>query len=338
MSSTNSAPLVTIGIPVYNGEAFLEDAVRSAMDQSFTDLEIVISDNASTDRTPEILARLAADDQRIRVFRNAVNLGAAPNYNRCYEEARGKYFKWLAHDDRMKPGYLAAMVAALEARPDAVLANAITDYIDENGRCFTTYDSELNKASGKDPVQRFGEMALRSHSCVDFFGLCRMSALKNSMLHGPFHGADRAFLAQMALRGALIQVPEHLIEMREHSMRYTRVQQKVRDRESWHDARKKRGWNIPSLRLYREYMALVAEEDLTAGQRLRCVGILMRWWLTNWNAIRVGVDTVSLFFPGLPEIALRTKVRMFGLAPGHFDSAAVNQRPIAGESSAGAKA
>jgi glycosyltransferase involved in cell wall biosynthesis len=335
---SSSAPLVTIGIPVYNGEAFLEDALRSAMEQTFTDIEIVISDNASTDRTAEIVARLAATDPRIRVFRNQVNLGAAPNYNRCYEEARGKYFKWLAHDDRMKPGYLAAMVAALENRPDAVLANAITDYIDENGECFTTYDSELRAASGTDPVQRFGEMVLRSHSCVDFFGLCRRSALEGSLLHGPFHGADRAFLAQMALRGALIQVPEHLIEMREHSQRYTRVQQKVRDRESWHDARKKRGWQIPSLHLYREYLALVAGEELTAGQRLRCIGILARWWVTNWNAVRVGVDTISLVFPGLPELALRAKVRMFGLAPGHFDASALNHRPALGESNAGAEA
>ncbi|MEZ5848448.1 MAG: glycosyltransferase family 2 protein [Geminicoccaceae bacterium] len=327
--SGNSRPLVTIGIPVFNGAAYLEDAIRSAMNQTFTDLEIVVSDNASTDSTPAILERLAGEDRRIRVFRNETNLGAAPNYNRCHEEARGVYFKWLAHDDRMKPGYLAAMIETLEAHPEAVLVNAITDYIDDNGDRFATYDSELRKASGDDPVARFAEMVLRSHSCVDFFGVCRMEALDGSLLHGPFHGADRAFLAQMALRGRLLQVREPLIEMREHSQRYTRIQQKVRDREGWHDARRKRGWNLPTWRLYGEYVKMVACERLTSGQRLRAFGILLRWWVSNWNAVRAGVDIVSLVFPGLPALAERVKIRIFGLAPGHYDLG--DRDPVSGK-------
>ena len=317
---SSSTPKVTIGIPVFNGETFLEDAVRSAREQTFDDLEIVISDNASTDSTAAMLDRFAADDPRIRVFRNETNLGAAPNYNRCFEEARGEYFKWLAHDDRMKPGYIAAMVEVLDRQPDAVLANAITDYIDEHGRRFAVYDSELFKASAEDPVDRFATMVLRSHSCVDFFGLCRRDAMRGSLLHGPFHGADRAYLAQMALRGKLVQVREPLIEMREHSQRYTRVQQNVRGRESWHDARKKRGWNLPVWHLYGEYLKMVMSERLAPSQRLRCMGVLARWWVSNWNAVRAGVDVVSLVFPGFPGLAERIKIRLFGLAPGHFDS------------------
>jgi glycosyltransferase involved in cell wall biosynthesis len=328
-------PLVTIGIPVFNGEAYLEDAVRSAMAQTFHDLEIVISDNASTDRTAEILADLAAADTRIRVFHNATNLGAAPNYNRCYSEARGRYFKWLAHDDRMKPTYIAAMVEALDSQPDVVLVNAITDYIDEHGRQFATYDSELFRASGPAPVERFGEMVLRSHSCVDFFGLCRKDAMEGSLLHGPFHGADRAFLAQMALRGRLIQIREPLIEMREHNKRYTRIQRNVRDREGWHDARKRRGWNVPIMRLYREYIRMVMDEPMSPVRRLRCLAVLARWWASNWNGIRVGVDIASLAFPGLPELAERTKIRAFGLAPGHFDGS--QRQGASGEPGGGAR-
>jgi glycosyltransferase involved in cell wall biosynthesis len=312
-------PLVTIGIPVFNGEEFVEDAVRSAMGQTFRDLEIVISDNASTDSTADILERLAAEDPRIRIFRNATNLGAAPNYNRCFEEGRGTFFKWLAHDDRMKPSFVKAAVDALTDNPRAVLVNATTEYIDEKGVCFSSYDSELRRASGDDAVERFAAMVIRSHSCVDFFGLARRDRMEGSLLHGPFHGADRAYLAQMALRGPLLQIRDPLIEMREHSRRYTRMKQKLRDRESWHDARAKRGWHLPTVRLYREYLAMVAAEDLSRAERLRCYTVLARWWVANWNGVRVGVDVASLAFPRLPEHALQVKKALFGLAPGHFD-------------------
>ena len=317
---SRTPPAVTIGIPVFNGEAFLEDAMRSALAQTYDDLELVVCDNASTDRTGEIIADIAASDSRVRPLRNEHNLGAAPNYNRAWDEGRGRYFKWLAHDDRIKPGYLAATVPALDADPDAVLANTVTDYIDEHGERFATYDSELGHASGDDPVERFAAMVLRSHSCVDFFGLCRRSAMEGSLLHGPFHGADRAYLAQIALRGRLLRVEGALVEMREHSKRYTRIQQKTRDRASWHDARARRGWTLPTLRLYGQYHAMVSSEALSASERLRCRAVLLRWWWSNWNAIRVGVDVVSLAFPGLPGIAERTKIRLFGLAPGHFGS------------------
>ena len=312
-------PLVTIGVPVFNGEEFVEDAVRSAMAQTFRDIEIVISDNASTDRTADILATLAAEDPRIRIFRNSTNLGAAPNYNRCFEEGRGTFFKWLAHDDRMKPTFVKIAVDALTANPEAVLVNATTEYIDEIGVCFSSYDSELRRASGEDAVNRFAAMVIRSHSCVDFFGLARRDAMVGSLLHGSFHGADRAYLAQMALRGPLLQISDHLIEMREHSRRYTRMKQKLRDRESWHDARAKRGWHLPTLRLYREYLAMVGAEKLSRSERLRCYGVLAKWWVANWNGVRVGVDIASLAFPRFPEHALQVKKAIFGLAPGHFD-------------------
>ena len=106
-------PRVSIGIPVYNGENFLEEAIRSVLAQTYQDLELVIADNASSDRTAEIGQDFAASDGRVRYVRNARNLGAAPNYNRVWEQSRGDLFKWLSHDDRILPGYVAATVAAL---------------------------------------------------------------------------------------------------------------------------------------------------------------------------------------------------------------------------------
>ncbi len=88
-----TAPLVSIGIPVYNGGKYLEETLDSILNQTFTDFEVIVSDNASTDNTREIVEAYAAKDPRVRYYRNAENIGAAPNYNRTFELSRGKYFR-----------------------------------------------------------------------------------------------------------------------------------------------------------------------------------------------------------------------------------------------------
>ena len=156
-----------------------------------------------------------------------------------------------------------ATVAALDAAPDAVLCNRIVDYIDETGTVFANYTSVLGEAGGADPAERFAAMVLRSHSCVDFFGMVRREAMVGSLLHASFHGADRAFLVQMALRGRLLQLPEPLVQMREHRQRYTRNHGDARARQLWHDSSAKRTAALPTLYMYGQYLRLVQTEQLT---------------------------------------------------------------------------
>lgn len=310
-------PLVSIGLPVFNGEAYLEEAIRSVLGQSLDDLELVISDNASTDQTAEICRDWAATDRRVRCVRNATNLGAAPNYNRTFTESRGRYFKWLAHDDRLRPGYLAATVPVLEADPGVVLCNTTVDYIDEHGTVIGRYRSPLGLAAAGLPSERFAALVLRSHSCVDFFGTIRRSALEGSLLHGSFHGADRALLAQLALRGRMVQLEPALVEMREHPHRYTRLKRSGAERHAWHRAGSTRR-PVPSLELHRTYRRLVASEPLPEAERRACRRVLARWWLVNWNALRVTADLVDTLAPGFVGWTERAKTRLFGAAPGHF--------------------
>jgi glycosyltransferase involved in cell wall biosynthesis len=314
-------PLATIGIPVYNGEAYLEEAIRSALAQTASDLEVVISDNASTDRTAEICNDYAQQDSRVRYFRNPRNLGAAPNYNIVCANARGRYFKWLAHDDRILPSYVAKTTRVLEERTDAVLCNSVVAYIDGKGQPIGLYNTRLSQADAPSPSARFSWMVLRSHSCVDFFGMFRRSALAGSLQHGSFHGADRALLAQMALRGRLIQLPAPLVQMREHENRYTRIRRGKDTRAVWHDARLRglRGRvNFPTWRLYLEYLKMVAGAQLPQDERMRCYATLSGWWVHNWNAARALVDVLAVVAPGMPGMAERLKARLFGAAPGHL--------------------
>lgn len=315
--SAAEVPLVSVGVPVYNGEAFLEDAIRSVLAQKLDDLELILCDNASSDRTAEICRDHAARDPRVRYYRNARNLGAAANYNLAYSHARGRYFKWLAHDDRMLPSFLGKTSRVLEERPEAVLCNTVVSYIDSSGAPLGLYDTKLSGADSPSAAARFGWMVLRSHTCVDFFGLIRRDTLHDSLLHGTFHGADRALLAQLALRGRMVQLPAPLLAIREHPNRYTRLQRRSADRAAWHDSG--RGpVSFPTWRLYREYLRMVQRERLTPEERSRCYAVLARWWAYNWNTARAAVDVLAVALPSAPGLAERLKIRLFGAAPGHL--------------------
>lgn len=316
--SAAEVPLVSVGLPVFNGEAFLEDAIRSTLAQTLDDLELILCDNASTDRTAEICRDYAAREPRVRYFRNPRNLGAAANYNLAFSHARGRYFKWLGHDDGMRPSYLAKTSRILEERPDAVLCNTAVSYIDATGNQIGLYDSKLSGADSPSPSARFGWMVLRSHTCVDFFGLIRRESLRDSLLHGSFHGADRALLAQLALRGRMIQLPAPLLAIREHPNRYTRAQRRSTDRAAWHDSALGGQVSFPTWRLYREYLNMVRREKLTPEQRSLCYGVLARWWGYNWNTARAIVDVLAVVVPSAPGRAERLKTRLFGAAPGHL--------------------
>lgn len=127
-----SEPRVTIGIPSYQGADFIGEAIASALSQDFTDLEVVIVDDASTDSTLEVIGSF--DDPRVRLFVNERNLGAGRNWNRVLEEARGRYVKVMGGDDVLLPGSIAAEVAVLEADPDVVLVTGPRVLVTEGGR------------------------------------------------------------------------------------------------------------------------------------------------------------------------------------------------------------
>ncbi len=330
--SGSRGPMVSVGLPVYNGEAYLALAIESVLAQTLGDLELIISDNASTDGTEAIVRDFARRDARVRYHRNPTNLGAAPNYNRAFALGGGRYFKWLAHDDRILPDYLARTVAALEARPEVVLCNTAVDVIDAAGRPIGRYASILGAADLPSPADRFAVFVLRPHTGVDVFGLIRRTALEGSVLHPSFHGADRALLAQLALRGRMLQLPEPLQQIREHGQRYTRQASSARLRRLWHDAAEGRSRQVPILQLYATYAALVRDEPLDPAERRRCRLALARWWLVNWNTARVVVDLAATAFPGIVGAAERLKARLVGRPVGHFaePGAADHGKPVDG--------
>ena len=161
---TRHAPRLSIGLPVYNGERLLPQAIECLLAQSFGDFEIVIGDNASTDRTQEICQDYVRRDPRIRYVRHEHNLGAVANFNRVFELSAAPLFKWAAHDDLHRETYLEACISLLDAHPDLVLAHSGTAFVDERGNHFPSMPrpapmSIHAPAHGKRPIARLSAIA-----------------------------------------------------------------------------------------------------------------------------------------------------------------------------------
>lgn len=205
------APRVTIGLPVYNGAATLESAVRPLLAQTFTDFELLLSDNASTDATPEITARLAREDSRVRVVRHPVNLGANGNYSFVAQDARGTLLKWASASDWVAPTFLERCVEALDKHPDAVLAAPRTRLCegDPAEGAGVDYESDF-EILAETPAGRLEQLCERLRLNNVFNGVIRLSALRTTRLVEPYLCADLVLMGHLALLGKFILVNERL--------------------------------------------------------------------------------------------------------------------------------
>jgi glycosyltransferase involved in cell wall biosynthesis len=212
---TPAQPLVSVGVPVYNGERYLADALDSLLAQTFEDFEIIISDNASTDRTEQIARDYAAQDARVRYVRHSKNLGATGNFRRSFELSRGTYFRWAAADDLSAPQSLDRCVEVLDREPGVVLTYPKTKFIDENGRITAEYDDRLHIQCAR-ASERFSQVVDRLRRCNAMYGLMRADVLKRTGSLGDFLAADEVFLAELSLYGTFWEIPEFLFYRRFH--------------------------------------------------------------------------------------------------------------------------
>lgn len=210
-----STPRLTIGLPVYNGETYLAETLKSLLAQDFDDFELVVSDNASTDATVQIVESFARRDPRLRLVRNDQNMGAAYNYNRLVMDSRAELFKWAGYDDLLEPGYVSSCVAALDANPRAVLAFAQATIMDAAGRRVHAYEEPLDVA-GSTPWRRVASFAWQFNLCNACFGVMRRATMTSTGLIRPYISSDVTFLAEMAALGSFRLVDQRLFLRRVH--------------------------------------------------------------------------------------------------------------------------
>ena len=269
-------PRVSIGLPVFNGEDFLEQALDSLLGQTFKDFELIISDNGSTDRTAQICRSYAARDKRIRYFHNETNRGASWNFNRVFMLARGEYFKWAAHDDLCAPSCLEECVSALDRDPGIVLSYPWTQMIDMEGRLRQTYQSLMTRVGSPLPYQRFHSVICQNRHCHEVFGLTRTAVMRRTPLLAGFTGSDRVLLADLALHGRFHEVPAYLFLNRNHPARSVKAYP-LHLYAVWFDPRLKGKITFPHWRYLLEYSRTVARSELDGRERMRCYAQLLPW-------------------------------------------------------------
>ena len=216
-------PRVSVGMPVYNGEEFIRQAIEAILNQSLQDIELIICDNASNDATGEICREFAKTDGRLRYYANPVNIGVTDNYNKTFEYARGEYFKWASCNDYCDSRLMERCAEMLDCRPDAVLCYPKTYLFDSDINDAEEYEDNLDLQQ-EDPVFRFELLIDRVRLNNAMNGVIRAEALRNTRLHMAFWSSDWNLLAELVLQGKFIELPARLFYRRINAQSHSSLQ------------------------------------------------------------------------------------------------------------------
>jgi glycosyltransferase involved in cell wall biosynthesis len=195
---------VSVGIPVYNGEKTLARALDSILNQTYFNLEIIISDNCSTDSTPTICKKYIKKDSRIKYVRSNANIGAIKNFNHVFNLSHGEFFMWVAHDDEHAPSFISECVDHLKRNEEAALcAPRIRSVVSSEVQL--NWISDLSSFKDKkSTLSRYLE-TLRNFPAVAIYGLYRSSMIKRTSLLPNVMGSDLLFIQNLSLYGTFIQ-------------------------------------------------------------------------------------------------------------------------------------
>ena len=277
--SQDRIPRVSIGVPVYNGERYLERALDSLMTQTFEDLEIVISDNASTDGTLNLIRRAAARDPRVRYTVNSVNRGLVWNHRRVLALARGTYFMFAPHDDWFAPEYVERAVAALDQNPEVTWAYAETILVDEDGRELGR-EVARQRLADPSPSTRFWDV-LVVQGGINWYGLTRRELLARIGRYRPLPRGERIILAELALHGPFKLLDGDLYFRRVHDGQLTarrvdrKAEAKVLDPRRTDLIRS----SVPAMlaEYSLAYVEAVARAPISPLERARAMARVARW-------------------------------------------------------------
>jgi glycosyltransferase involved in cell wall biosynthesis len=270
----SSKKLVSIGMPVYNGDKYLEQALDSLLDQTFKNFEVIISDNGSSDKTQSICEDYVARDDRIKYHRSDKNRGAAWNFNNTFLLSKGKYFKWLSHDDYLAPTYLSCCVDAMEKAPEAVaLCFPMVQYIDNVGQELSEKQSlHIQEAKQFEKYDRlsFSRLLSLSPACypIFVFGLVRANILRQTGLIGAYVMSDLILVAELRLLGEFIEIPQRLFYQRVYKREITRdARSKVKGEALWYNPENSNKFIFPNLKLIFEYFKIIHQHEYSWKKR-----------------------------------------------------------------------
>jgi glycosyltransferase involved in cell wall biosynthesis len=275
---SQDAPTFSIGLAVRNGQHSVGRCIESVLSQEFTDLELVVCDNASDDGTITILEDYAHADQRLRFSINKVNIGIHENMRRVLESSQGTLFRWISADDWLEPRYLSTCLRELQSRPDAIgVTTWFTIHTPDGSTRYEEYRGEF--PSSPDPARRFERMLWFFHAgdakYDPIYGVYRRECLARTHFPYPSERTDWLLCAELALLGRIIHWDERLAN---RTRSYPRGVDRAAFRRRLDPVRAEQLRTSPH-RLYRELYALAVSADLSETQLRRCKSALRRFWV-----------------------------------------------------------
>jgi glycosyltransferase involved in cell wall biosynthesis len=270
-------PRVSIGLPVFNGSEYLQEALNSLLAQTFADFELIIADNASTDNTQTICEEYVARDPRVRYYRNDKNIGAMQNWYYTFRLSSGEFFLGAAHDDVFHPEFLRQCVTAFDQAPEVVVCYPKTKVIDEHGNFVRNFDVEIDTMSPR-PHRRLYNVIAIDLLCLQLLGLMRSSAFGKTKVYTGYYGCDRNTLAELAMLGKIYEVPEYLFYHRLHPQALGAALGSGRSIKELFLLDPGINWSarFPTLTRFRNYFVSVTTIPLRPTERFLCYLQLVR--------------------------------------------------------------
>ena len=298
-------PRLTVGLPVYNGELYLSEALDSILSQTYTNFEVIISDNASTDSTQDISLRYVAKDSRVHYRRNIENVGAAKNYNLLVDLARGEYFRWASHDDMCERRLFELAVAELDACPNAVLAYPLTMIIDERGAPVRLHPDRLDLRQ-KRPSARFAafhRVYRRLYPCNPVFGVIRTEVLRRTGRIGRYVASDMILLGELSLYGQFHELRSTYFFRRDHPGTSVRAYPRLQARTAWFDPAEQGKYHPLRWRWEWEYLAAIGRAPISPLEKTLCLQKVAEFGIRNSERLlselmHGGVWTLKSAFAG----------------------------------------
>lgn len=269
---------------MYNGGRYLAQALESLLNQTFTDFELVISDNASTDETQRICEQFAARDSRVRYFRTSHNRGAAWNFVRVVQLATAPYFKWASHDDFCAPTFLERCVEVLDGDPGVVLCYSSSVVVDEEGRVRGPYQNQC-KPTMDDPYARFREVVYRLRLCHMQFGVMRSEVLRQTRLIEGYGGSDYVLLGDLALRGRFVELPDRLFFRRIHPQMSSAANPSHEALANWFNPTATGKPVLVKGRRFIRMLGVIRRAPVRRSIKLRCYALALRWGVRRRHQI-----------------------------------------------------
>lgn len=273
------APRVTVGIPVYNGEQWLETTLQSVLAQSLRDFTVIISDNASTDRSWEIAQAAADQDDRICCYRNESNLGVFRNLDRVFELSETPYFKWCPVGDLMVSTFLERAVDVLESEPSVALVYSSVKFFGSMSDHSDLVDMDV-KLDMSDPIARFSKYLSAQGLNSPFHGLIRSRALARTGLNKCFARSDLSMISAVLLQGSFVRFSDELLLRRIEPSTATAVKSQE-DLDEFFGAQAAELKKLPVWKLERQLFRELMGSPVGLASKFRGTAFLLR--RLNWQ-------------------------------------------------------